>query len=73
MGRRGNRQAGFTDTSVVLKLFGLAVIIAVVTCCNRWVKSSVMRQNGYVEADPNEPPPDAEQERGFVVQRGGLR
>ena len=69
-------ESGFTDTSAVMKLLGLAVIVAVVTCCNRWVKKSVMQRNGYVVVDPDAPEPEEsedESDRGFIVRGGELR
>lgn len=76
MSTRNCSESGFTDTSVVMKIVGLAVIVAVVTCCNRWVKKNVMQQNGYVAVDADAPDPEEyedESDRGFVVRGGELR
>jgi hypothetical protein len=74
MTSRRNSQGGFTDTSVLLKLLGLTVVIAVVTCCNRWIKTTNMKRNGYVEYDPSNPAfDDPDKGRGFTVRGGGVR
>jgi hypothetical protein len=74
MKTQNRRESGSADTSVVLKLLGLAVVVAVVTCCNRWVKKSVMQQNGYIAVDPDAPEAEEDDEgRGFVVRGGELR
>jgi hypothetical protein len=72
--RSTSAERGFTDTGVVLKLLVFAVIVAIVTCCNRWVKNRVMTQNGYQLADPNAPKADREgSQRGVIIRDGRIR